>query len=115
VAATPMSAAPADDGPVAKLYFEVGSAELPADAGAVLEAVAGEARSTGLAVVISGFHDESGNAQQNQELAKQRAQAVQHALEANGVARERLMLMKPQSTSGGGDPREARRVELRVR
>lgn len=114
-APAPMSAVPADDGPVARLYFEVGSASLPADAGAVLEAVAGEARTTGLAVVISGFHDESGDAQQNHELAKQRAQAVQHALEANGVARERLMLMKPQSTSGGGDSREARRVELRVR
>jgi len=40
---------------------------------------------------------------------------VRHALEANGVDPQRLMLSKPQVTSGGADPRDARRVDIRVR
>jgi carbamoyl-phosphate synthase large subunit len=36
------------------------------------------------------------------------------ALEANGVAPAQLVLDKPQQTLGGGDAREARRVELRI-
>jgi outer membrane protein OmpA-like peptidoglycan-associated protein len=65
-------------------------------------------------VLISGFHDASGDPAQNAELAKNRALAVRHALEANGVAPDRLVMSKPAVTTGGGDPKEARRVELRV-
>jgi outer membrane protein OmpA-like peptidoglycan-associated protein len=109
--ATAMASPEAD-----RLYFEVGSDALPADAPTVLAKVADAARaSAGASVLISGFHDASGDPVQNADLAKRRAQAVRHALEANGVAPERLVMSKPEMTAGGADPREARRVELRLR
>lgn len=98
-----------------RIYFEVDSDALPADATAVLAGVADAARANpAAAVLISGYHDASGNPEHNADLAKRRAQAVRHALEANGVAPERLQLAKPQQTTGGTDPKEARRVELRL-
>lgn len=98
-----------------RIYFEVDSDALPADATAVLAAVADAARANpAAAVLISGYHDATGNPEHNADLAKRRAQAVRHALEANGVPPERLQLAKPQQTAGGADPKEARRVELRL-
>lgn len=98
-----------------RVYFEVDSDALPADAMEVLNRVAEAARSNpGAPVLISGFHDATGNPEHNADLAKRRAQAVRHALEANGVPAAQLQLDKPQQTLGGGDPREARRVELRL-
>lgn len=102
--------------PDGRLYFELGSAALPADASAVLARVAEAARAdAGKSVLISGFHDASGDAVQNAELAKERAKAVRHALEANGVAPDRLVMDKPVVATGGTDAREARRVEVRLR
>jgi outer membrane protein OmpA-like peptidoglycan-associated protein len=98
-----------------RIYFEVDSDALPAEATAVLAGVADAARANpAAAVLISGYHDASGNPEHNADLAKRRAQVVRHALEANGVAPERLQLAKPQQTTGGTDPKEARRVELRL-
>ena len=112
--AAPMAANEAGMAPE-RLYFEVGSPALPADATEVLNRVAVAARAgAGATVLISGFHDASGDAAQNAELAKNRALAVRHALEANGVAPDHLVMSKPAVTTGGGDPKEARRVELRV-
>jgi len=59
--------------------------------------------------------DAGTDAAKNAELAKNRARAVRHALEANGVALDRLVLDKPMVASGGADAREARRVEMRLR
>ncbi len=98
-----------------RVYFEVDSDALPGDAAELLARVAEEARAKpGAAVLISGFHDASGDPEHNADLAKRRAQAVRHALEANGVAPAQLVLDKPQQTLGGGDAREARRVEVRI-
>lgn len=97
------------------LYFEVGSDQLPQDAQAVLGRVADAARSRdGINVLISGFHDASGDAAQNAELAKRRALAVRHALEADGVPPRFLVLSRPELATGGADPRAARRVEMRL-
>lgn len=98
---------------VEKLYFEIGSSALPADAGEVLARVADRARANaGAMVLISGFHDAAGDPLQNAELAKNRALAVRHALEANGVAPAQLQMNKPAVTTGAGDDKQARRVEL---
>ncbi len=102
--------------PEGRVYFGLGSDALPADASAILEKVAEAARAdTGKVVLISGFHDTSGDAVTNAELAKKRAQAVRHALEANGVAPNRLVLDKPMVTAADTDARQARRVEMRLR
>ena len=102
--------------PEGRIYFELGSAALPTDAGDVLDRVATAARANNAgSVLISGYHDASGDAVQNAELAKERAKAVRHALEANGVAPDRLVMDKPIVAAGGTDAREARRVEVRLR
>lgn len=96
------------------LYFELAKADLPADAAATLkkvqDALAGNARR----VVISGFHDASGDPAVNQQLAKQRALAVRQALIAAGADAQRVQLRKPESTTGDGPAEQARRVELRL-
>jgi K(+)-stimulated pyrophosphate-energized sodium pump len=99
-----------------KLYFETGSAALPADAAAALaSAKAALAAAPATArLVLSGFHDASGDPVKNAELAKERAKAVRGALQSAGVDATRVGLRKPESTTGEGKPEEARRVELRL-
>ena len=113
----PASTAPAAATPAAaKIYFDLGAAALPQDAAKALapivDALSGQ---PSLHAVVSGYHDASGDAQANAELAKQRAFAVRDALQAAGVAADRIDLEKPQETVGGADPAEARRVEVSVR
>lgn len=101
---------------LAKLTFELGSAALPADAAATLADVQGKLTMApaGARLVLSGFHDASGDPAKNAELAKERAKAVRAALVAAGVDVARVALRKPESTTGGGTPEEARRVEVRL-
>lgn len=99
-----------------QLYFELGSAALPADTGVAVAAVKA-ALSTAPAsarIVLSGFHDASGDPVVNAGLAKERAQAVRAALVADGVDVVRVGLRKPESTLGDGPAQDARRVEIRL-
>lgn len=101
---------------VVKFYFASGKADLAAGAGTALVDVVRAAR-TGKKVVISGFHDPSGNAAVNAELARQRALAVRDTLRAAGVADSQITLQKPgqmAERAGAGDDAEARRVEIRL-
>ncbi|MGJ7901959.1 OmpA family protein [Lysobacter sp. 1R34A] len=99
----------------AKLYFGVDSATPPATAEADLAGVVAALKAEpSTKARISGFHDESGNAASNAELAKQRAQAVQRWLESQGIGQDRIVLDKPTVTAGGGSAEEARRVEVKV-
>lgn len=96
-----------------KLYFDIGRADLPADAAAQLQPLVAYATATPAAKFgISGFHDKSGDAAQNAELAKNRAKASRDLLVSAGIAQDRLVLVKPQETEGGADDRAARRVEI---
>ena len=96
----------------AKLYFEVGKADLPTDAPATLARVIAVVKTNdALHLVVSGFHDASGDPAMNAELAKQRAMAVAEALKANGVADSRIELKKPEQINAG-DAAEARRVDV---
>ena len=101
--------------PAAKLYFEVGKNDLPSDAGdtmkPILEYLKANAASK---AVISGYHDPTGDKVQNEELAKNRAKAVQEALKAGGIEDARIVMQKPQETAGGGSDAEARRVEVGI-
>jgi outer membrane protein OmpA-like peptidoglycan-associated protein len=100
---------------VGTLYFASGSAGIAADAGVALAAIRDAAAGApGKNLTISGFHDATGGAALNAELAKQRAKAVREALVAQGVDRARLVMRKPELTTGGADDQQARRVEVRL-
>jgi outer membrane protein OmpA-like peptidoglycan-associated protein len=96
---------------VVKFYFAPGKAELAGGAGQALAAIVQGAKS-GRKVVISGFHDASGNAASNAELARRRALAVRGVLKAAGVAQSQIRLEKPVQTAETGSAAEARRVEI---
>jgi K(+)-stimulated pyrophosphate-energized sodium pump len=98
-----------------KLYFETGKAELPADGSKSIAAIAAAAKASEGALAVFGYHDATGNLEQNQELAKQRALKVREALKAAGVPEEKIELKKPEQTQGAGSDAEARRVEIQVK
>lgn len=98
---------------VVKFYFASGKADLaPGAAEALSDAIA--AGKGGKKLVISGFHDSTGDPAQNAELAKQRAFAVRDALKGAGVAESGIELKKPEQTMGTGNNAEARRVEVMI-
>ena len=99
---------------VIKFYFASGKADLATGADAALKQVS-EAVAQGHTVVISGYHDATGSAALNAELAKKRAMAVRDALVAQGVPADRITLEKPAETTGGMSAAEARRVEVTVK
>ena len=96
---------------VVKFYFASGKADLAAGANAALADVVKGAQA-GRKLVVSGFHDATGNAVQNAELAKLRAFAVRDALKAAGVADDKIELRKPEELKASGSNAEARRVEV---
>ena len=106
------AAAPAADA-LGKVFFEVGSSTLPADAAAAVDATAKFLKDKADAKVdVTGYTDKSGDVEKNLELAKERAKAVREALKAAGVAEDRINMKPPVSITGSGDNAEARRVEL---
>jgi len=98
---------------VVKFYFASGKAELAQGAKEALgDIVKGVA--AGQTASISGFHDDTGNAAQNEELAKLRAVAVRDTLISLGIGEDKLELRKPEVTTATGSNAEARRVEVRL-
>ena len=96
---------------IVKFYFAPGKAELAAGAGDALADVIKGAQS-GRKLAISGFHDATGSAVKNTELARLRAVAVRDALLAAGVAEQKIELKKPEQMAVSGSNAEARRVEV---
>ena len=91
-------------------------ADLPADSTGGLEPVIAYLKANpSTTAVVSGYHDPSGDPAANEKLAKNRALAVQNALEGAGVDAGRIELEKPQVTTGSGSADDARRVEVTVR
>ena len=107
----------ADQLPALKVYFDSGKTDVHADFAARSADLVGYLKANAdVKAVISGFNDPTGNAAANAELSKQRAQAVQAALVAQGVAQDRTLLEKPADTSGAGATHAAaRRVEVALR
>lgn len=95
---------------VVKFYFAIGKADLAKGAQTALKDVL-EGVKAGKKAVISGYHDSTGNAAQNQELSKQRAFAVRDALLHFGVPEKQIELRKPVNAEAGKSA-EARRVEV---
>ncbi|MDP1692753.1 MAG: sodium-translocating pyrophosphatase [Burkholderiaceae bacterium] len=97
----------------AKFLFESGQAALPANAADSIASLAAAAKAGTGKLVVSGFHDATGDPAKNAELAKQRAFAVRDALKAAGVAEDRIELKKPEQIDGGSAD-DARRVEVKL-
>jgi len=106
-ASQPQAALPAN------VYFETGKSTLPGDAQTAVAAAADYAKAHPDAkFTLSGFTDTTGSADLNAKLAKSRAQAVRDALKAAGIAEDHIILKKPETVTGGSDPKEARRVQI---
>ncbi len=97
----------------AKFLFDSGKVELPADAAQSVARLAAAAKSGAGKLVVSGFHDATGDPAKNADLAKQRAFAVRDALKAAGVAEDRIELKKPEQINAGSAD-DARRVEVKL-
>lgn len=116
-AAAPVQTAAADQPRVVvaaesvQFYFATGRSDLaPGAAQALAQAVA--AAKGGAHLRVSGYHDASGSAAKNAELAKQRALAVRQALLDQGVPEGNIELVKPAELVGAADPAQARRVDV---
>lgn len=96
---------------VVKFFFATAKADVAAGANEALADVV-KGVGEGKKAVISGFHDATGDAALNAELAKQRAVAVLEALKALGVAEDKVELKKPEQTTTTGTNAQARRVEV---
>ena len=106
-ASQPQAALPAN------VYFETGKSTLPGDAQTAVAAAADYAKAHPDAkFTLSGYTDTTGSADLNAKLAKSRAQAVRDALKAAGIAEDHIILKKPETVTGGSDPKEARRVQI---
>jgi outer membrane protein OmpA-like peptidoglycan-associated protein len=99
------------EGGVVKFYFASGKADLAEGADQALVAVI-QAVAAGKKAIVSGYHDTTGNAQQNEALYKQRAIAVRDTLVRLGVGDDKIDLRKPENTTAAGSNAEARRVEV---
>ncbi|MEY4507411.1 MAG: hypothetical protein RL297_1989 [Pseudomonadota bacterium] len=98
---------------VVKFYFASGKADLAAGAQEALAATVTAGKS-GQRLMLSGFHDATGDPLKNAELAKQRALSVRDALVAAGVAESVIEMKKPEQMPNDGDLAEARRVEVTI-
>ena len=96
---------------VVKFYFASGKFDLATGANAALADVI-KGTKEGKKLVISGYHDATGSAAKNAELAKLRAFAVRDALKGSGVADDKIELKKPEELKATGSNAEARRVEV---
>ncbi|WP_417924726.1 OmpA family protein [Collimonas arenae] len=102
--------------PTVVIYFDSGKADAPADTASKLADIIAAAKAKGDAkIVLSGFHDSTGDSAKNDEISKERAKSVKAVLLIAGVADDAIVLEKPQVTTGSGDNAEARRVEVSIR
>ena len=98
---------------VVNFYFATGSADLAPGAAEALAAVIKGVES-GRKAVVSGFHDTTGDAAVNEQLAKKRAETVRDVLVGLGVPASKVDLQRPEVTAGPGNNAEARRVEVKL-
>ena len=98
-----------------RVFFDLGSASINEEGqDALADVITYVKQNPDQVVVLSGYHDPTGDNARNQELAKQRAVAVKGYLLSQGLSEDRVVLEKPAETLGDGDSfSESRRVEVR--
>ncbi|MEY2896119.1 MAG: hypothetical protein RL669_388 [Pseudomonadota bacterium] len=99
------------------VHFESGSNAVSAQGKRVIAGYAAALKANpGAKIELSGYADPTGDTARNLELAKQRAMAVQDALVADGIAADRIALVKPTDVIvGKGSDADARRVDAVLR
>jgi K(+)-stimulated pyrophosphate-energized sodium pump len=98
-----------------KVFFEVGQIVLT-DAGkkTVIDFADAMKKDGTMVAEITGYTDQTGDPEQNKQIAKSRAKTVQDELKAAGVAENRLRMQPPANAmTGAGADAEARRVEIK--
>ncbi|MET0541992.1 MAG: OmpA family protein [Variovorax sp.] len=98
---------------VVNFYFASGSADLAPRAAESLAAVI-KGVEGGRKALVSGYHDTTGDAAINEQLAKKRAEMVRDVLTGLGVPAGKVELQKPAETAGSGNNAQARRVEVKL-
>ncbi|MEG0920093.1 MAG: cytochrome c oxidase subunit II [Comamonas sp.] len=111
VASPPVAAAKTAE--AFQVFFASGKSDLDDESKATVKKAAAALAGQSGKVVLSGFVDSTGSADQNAELAKLRAQAVAKMLADNGVADDRIEMRKPETiTAAQGADSQARRVDI---
>ena len=101
---------------IARVHFEPGKADAPEDSPMLLRpAIRAAKAAPNSRLVVSSYHDASGDAAANTELARRRALAVRDALMAAGISEKRIELARPGVTMGVADPQQALRVDITLR
>lgn len=100
-------------GGIVNFYFATASADIAPGAAEAL-AIVIKGVESGHKCVVSGFHDTTGDAALNEELAKRRAETVRDVLTGLGVPADKIELQRPPVTAGTGNNAEARRVEVKL-
>jgi outer membrane protein OmpA-like peptidoglycan-associated protein len=100
-------------GGIVNFYFATASADIAPGAAEAL-AIVIKGVESGHKCVVSGFHDITGDAALNEELAKRRAETVRDVLVGLGVPADKIELQRPPVTAGTGNNAEARRVEVKL-
>jgi len=114
VSNTTQAVAAANSDP-ARLYFDMGSVVLPSNASAALAPLLGQLYADPMAqATVAGYQDASGDPATNESLVRERTQAVQQWLVANGVDAGRIDMGPPIMATGTGAGDETRRVEVRI-
>jgi outer membrane protein OmpA-like peptidoglycan-associated protein len=100
-----------------RVHFNSGSDDISAAGKRILDGYTKALKASPEAKVeLSGFADPTGDAVKNLELAKARAMTVRDALVADGIAPERVSLVKPSDVIvGQGSDADARRVDIILR
>ena len=103
--------------PLLQVFFDSGKTEVASEFATKSAAMVDYLKANASAkAVISGFNDPTGDPAKNAALSKQRAQAVQAALVAQGIEESRTVLAKPAESSGMATTNAAaRRVDVVIR
>src|SRR6185295_16324271 len=97
------------------VIFAAGSDKLPAGANEGLARFAEAVRSSASSVRLSGRFLTGANKERDRELTKNRAMAIRHALEANGVNGGKMQIELIELPEGGLAPGAGDRIDLSLR
>jgi outer membrane protein OmpA-like peptidoglycan-associated protein len=102
-------------GPIETLFFAQDSAKLNAAATDALQRVVQTVRSHPAAMVmVAAIQPQPLEATANPRLGYLRALAVRHALEAQGIAPDRISILRPADAGPRDAARRTRRVDVRL-